>query len=189
MNLRARQIDLAIAGGVYLNLLPDSLVSFSRIGAISRRGECRPFDAQADGFVMGEGAGAVILKRLDDALRDGDRIYAVVKGAAANNDGKSEGPMTPRQGGQLDEPRRRDDPQRGEHVLRVGGTPLPGRDLLRPGDVLDRVAGPHADELIDQLRCHCHVHSGRRGQRHQPDEGVGLLAQPASRRDELLEEP
>src|SRR5256886_2075451 len=102
VNLRARQIDLAIAGGVYLNLLPDSLVSFSRIGAISRRGECRPFDAQADGFVLGEGAGAVILKRLDDALRDGDRIYAVVKGAAANNDGKSEGPMTPRQGGQLE---------------------------------------------------------------------------------------
>jgi acyl transferase domain-containing protein len=51
---------------------------------------------------MGEGAGAVILKRLDDALRDGDRIYAVVRGAAANNDGKSEGPMTPRQGGQLE---------------------------------------------------------------------------------------
>src|SRR5436190_11860467 len=102
VNLRGGQIDVAIAGGVYLNLLPDPLVSFSRIGAISRRGECRPFDAQADGFVLGEGAGAVILKRLDDALRDGDRIYAVVKGAAANNDGKSEGPMTPRQGGQLE---------------------------------------------------------------------------------------
>jgi 8-amino-7-oxononanoate synthase len=102
VNLRGGQIDLAIAGGVYLNLLPDNLVSFSRIGAISRRGECRPFDAAADGFVMGEGVGAVILKRLPDALRDGDRIYAVVKGAAANNDGKSEGPMTPRQGGQLE---------------------------------------------------------------------------------------
>ncbi|HZR07152.1 MAG TPA: polyketide synthase, partial [Myxococcales bacterium] len=87
VNLRGGQIDLAIAGGVYLNLLPDNLVSFSRIGAISRRGECRPFDAAADGFVMGEGVGAVILKRLPDALRDGDRIYAVVKGAAANNDG------------------------------------------------------------------------------------------------------
>src|SRR5262249_12589612 len=102
VNLRGGQIDLAIAGGVYLNLLPDNLVSFSRIGAISRKGECRPFDAQADGFVMGEGAGAVILKRQDDALRDGDRIYAVVKGAAANNDGKREGRMTPRQGGQLE---------------------------------------------------------------------------------------
>ncbi|TMA13398.1 MAG: polyketide synthase, partial [Deltaproteobacteria bacterium] len=102
VNLRGGQIDLAIAGGVYLNLLPDNLVCFSRIGALSRRGECRPFDAGADGFVMGEGAGVVVLKRLDDALRDGDRIYAVVKGAAANNDGRSEGPMTPRQGGQLE---------------------------------------------------------------------------------------
>src|SRR5205085_4906544 len=73
-----------------------------RIGAISRKGECRPFDASADGFVMGEGVGVVVLKRLDDALRDGDRIYAVIKGAAANNDGRSEGPMTPRQGGQLE---------------------------------------------------------------------------------------
>src|SRR5207249_3194669 len=82
VNLRGGQIDLAIAGGVYLNLLPDNLVCFSRIGALSRRGECRPFDAGADGFVMGEGAGVVVLKRLDDAVRDGDRIYAVVKGAS-----------------------------------------------------------------------------------------------------------
>jgi len=102
VNLRAGQIDLAIAGGVYINLLPDNLVGFSRIGAISRKGECRPFDAAADGFVMGEGVGAVILKRLEDARRDGDRIYAVVKGAASNNDGRSEGPMTPRPGGQLE---------------------------------------------------------------------------------------
>jgi 8-amino-7-oxononanoate synthase len=102
VNLRGGQIDLAIAGGVYLNLLPDNLVCFSRIGAISRTGECRPFDATADGFLMGEGAGAVILKRLDDALRDGDRVYAIVKGASANNDGRAEGPMTPRQGGQLE---------------------------------------------------------------------------------------
>ena len=101
VNLRAGQIDVAIAGGVYLNLLPDNLVGFSRIGAISRKGECRPFDAEADGFVMGEGAGAVILKRLADAQRDGDRIYAVIKGAGCNNDGRGEGPMTPRQGGQL----------------------------------------------------------------------------------------
>jgi len=102
VNLRAGQIDVALAGGVYLNLLPDNLVGFSRIGAISRKGECRPFDAGADGFVMGEGVGVTVLKRLEDAQRDGDRIYAVVKGAAANNDGRSEGPMTPRPGGQLD---------------------------------------------------------------------------------------
>jgi len=102
LNLRAGQIDVAVAGGVYLNLLPDNLVSFSRIGAISRTGECRPFDAKADGFVMGEGVGAVILKRREDAERDGDRIYALIRGSACNNDGRSEGPMTPRQGGQLE---------------------------------------------------------------------------------------
>ena len=102
LNLRARQIDLAVAGGVYLNLVPDNLVSFSRIGAISRSGECRPFDVKADGFVMGEGVGAVILKRREDAERDGDRIYALIRGSACNNDGRSEGPMTPRQGGQIE---------------------------------------------------------------------------------------
>ena len=102
VNLRAGQIDLAVAGGVYLNLLPDNLVSFSRIGAISRSGRCKPFDANADGFVMGEGVGCVVLKRREDAERDGDRIYALIRGAASNNDGRSDGPMTPRQGGQLE---------------------------------------------------------------------------------------
>jgi acyl transferase domain-containing protein len=100
--LRSGQIDVAFAGGVYLNLMPDSLVAFSRIGAISRSGECRPFDASADGFVMGEGAGIVVLKRREDAEKDGDRIYALIRGIACNNDGRSEGPMTPRLEGQLE---------------------------------------------------------------------------------------
>ncbi len=100
INLRARQCNVAIAGGVYLNLNPDNLVGFSRIGAISPSGVCRPFDARADGFVMGEGVGLVVLKRLEDAQRDGDRIYAVLKGTGCNNDGRGDGPMTPRPEGQ-----------------------------------------------------------------------------------------
>ncbi|MDP1823469.1 MAG: aminotransferase class I/II-fold pyridoxal phosphate-dependent enzyme [Archangium sp.] len=100
VNLRARQVNVAIAGGVYLNLNPDNLIGFSRIGAISPSGVCRPFDARADGFVMGEGVGLVVLKRLEDAQRDGDRIYAVLKGSGCNNDGRGEGPMTPRPEGQ-----------------------------------------------------------------------------------------
>jgi 8-amino-7-oxononanoate synthase len=99
--LRTGQLDLAFAGGVYLNLLPDNLVGFSRIGAVSRSGTCKPFDAEADGFLMGEGVGVVLLKRRDDAERDGDRIYALIKGSACNNDGRGEGPMTPRQSGLL----------------------------------------------------------------------------------------
>jgi 8-amino-7-oxononanoate synthase len=100
--LRAGVCDVAVAGGVYLNLTPDNLVGFSRIGAISPSDACRPFDDRADGFVLGEGAGAVVMKRLDDALCDGDRIYAVIRGAGINNDGRGEGPMTPRPEGQLD---------------------------------------------------------------------------------------
>lgn len=101
VQLRAGLIDSALAGGVYLNLQPDNLVSFTRIGAISPSGVCRPFDARADGFVQSDGVGMVFLKRLDDALRDGDHIYALIRGTGCNNDGRGEGPMTPRVGGQL----------------------------------------------------------------------------------------
>jgi 8-amino-7-oxononanoate synthase len=98
--LRDGNVDYAIAGGTYLNLIPENLIAFSRIGAISAKGRCRPFDAQADGFVQGEGVGVVLLKRVEDAIRDGDRIYAVIRGSATNNDGRGDGPMSPRQTGQ-----------------------------------------------------------------------------------------
>src|SRR5262249_42752327 len=100
--LRMGQCDLALVGGVDLNLTPGNLIAFSRSGAVSKADACRPFDADADGFVLGEGVGSVVLKRLDDALRDGDHVYAVIRGAGINNDGRSEGPMTPRKGGQID---------------------------------------------------------------------------------------
>lgn len=100
--LRDGQIDTAVAGGVYLNLSPENLVAFSRIGAISASGTCRPFDARADGFVQGEGVGIVMLKRLDDAIADNDRIYAVIAGSSCNNDGRGDGPMSPRAEGQVE---------------------------------------------------------------------------------------
>ncbi len=98
--LRSGQIDAAIAGGVYICVSPDHHVAFSRIGAMSASGVCRPFDADADGFVQGDGAGVVVLKRLADATRDGDRIYAVIRGVATNNDGRGDGPMAPLESGQ-----------------------------------------------------------------------------------------
>lgn len=94
-HLRMGSIDAAVAGGVYLSLTPDSHIGFSRIGAMSRQGRCLPFDSRADGFVLGDGAGLVVLKRLDDAIRDGDRIYATIDGLAANNDAGDAGPMAP----------------------------------------------------------------------------------------------
>ena len=100
--LRDGQIDTAVAGGVYLNLSPENLIAFSRIGAISASGVCRPFDARSDGFVQGEGVGMVVLKRLEDAVAANDRIYAVIAGSSCNNDGRGDGPMSPRAEGQIE---------------------------------------------------------------------------------------
>lgn len=94
-HLRAGNIDAALAGGCYINISPESHIGFSRIGAMSRQGRCLPFDARADGFVQGDGCGILVLKRLDDAIRDGDRIYATIDGLAANNDAGEAGPMAP----------------------------------------------------------------------------------------------
>src|SRR5271157_173668 len=102
LHLREGICDAAIVGGVYSICTPDMMVAFSKIGALSKSDACRPFDRGADGFVLGEGAGAIVLKRFEDALRDSDRVWAVVRGVGLNNDGRGEGRMTPRLGGQVD---------------------------------------------------------------------------------------
>ena len=94
-SLRTGQSDLAIAGGVNLLLSPVVTRSFDRAEAMSPTGACHAFDAAADGFVRGEGCGVAVLKRLSDAVRDGDRILAVVRGSAVNQDGRSNGLMAP----------------------------------------------------------------------------------------------
>src|SRR5450756_162215 len=100
LHLRSGACSAAVVGGVHVALVPDSLIGFSRIGAVSPSGRCRPFDEAADGFVLGEGVGAVLLKRLADARTAGDKVYAVVKGSGASNDGRAQGPMTPDAAGQ-----------------------------------------------------------------------------------------
>ena len=91
---------VVIAGGVHLMLAPDLMVCFAKLGALAEE-QCRPFDAAADGFILGEGVGALVLKRLEDAQRDGDRVYAVIRGVAWNNDGAAPSPTTPSQAGQV----------------------------------------------------------------------------------------
>jgi len=93
--LRDGDTSLAIAGGVNLVLSPDMTVAFSQARMMSPTGRCRAFDAAADGYVRGEGCGIVILKRLDDALAAGDRILAVIRGSAINQDGTSNGITAP----------------------------------------------------------------------------------------------
>ncbi|MDC0749537.1 type I polyketide synthase [Polyangium mundeleinium] len=94
-SLRSGETGIAIAGGVSLMLVPETTMGFTRLNAMSPDGRCRAFDARSNGYVRSEGAGLVILKRLSDALRDGDRIYAVVRGSAVNNDGASNGLTAP----------------------------------------------------------------------------------------------
>ncbi|WP_284059230.1 type I polyketide synthase [Streptomyces sp. AS02] len=101
LHLRSGSCTTAVVGGVYLSLTPDSLVGFSRLGALSANGVCRPFDERADGFVLGEGAGAVVVRPLRDALAAGDRVYAVIKGIGSANDGTAPGPLVPTADGQL----------------------------------------------------------------------------------------
>ena len=94
-SLRLRESDLVLAGGVQLSLSPFTSIALSKWSALSPRGRCHTFDAAADGFVRGEGTGVVVLKRLVDALRDGDRVLAVVRGSAVNQDGRSNGLTAP----------------------------------------------------------------------------------------------
>lgn len=91
---------MALAGGVNLMVTPTAHEWFRHAGALSPDGRCRPFDAGANGMVPGEGIGVVVLKRLDKALADGDRIEAVIEGLEVNNDGKSIGIMAPNPQGQ-----------------------------------------------------------------------------------------
>ena len=86
-SLRQREVDLALAGGVHAILSPPVMRFMREYGMLSRTGLCRTFDADADGFVRGEGCGIVILKRLKDAEADGDRIWGVVQGSAVNQNG------------------------------------------------------------------------------------------------------
>ncbi|ATB48591.1 SDR family NAD(P)-dependent oxidoreductase [Corallococcus macrosporus] len=94
-SLRTEESTLAIAGGVKLILAPQLSVFLSKAGALSPSGHCRTFDRDADGMVQGEGCGVVILKRLRDAVRDGDRILATLRGTGMNHDGASGGLTVP----------------------------------------------------------------------------------------------
>ncbi len=94
-SLRNGECDTALAGGVSLMLSQRVTRSFDRMGMLSESGRCRAFDADADGFVRGEGCGLVVLRRLADAVAGGDRILAVIRGSAVNQDGRSDGLAAP----------------------------------------------------------------------------------------------
>ena len=94
-SLQNRESNLALAGAVNLILHPYMHIGFSKLQAISPDGRCKTFDASANGYVRGEGCAMIVLKRLEDAERDGDRILGIIKGTAINQDGKTNGLAAP----------------------------------------------------------------------------------------------
>lgn len=105
-SLRMGETSMALAAGVHLILSPHSTIAMSKLGAMNPLGQCRAFDAEANGYVRGEGAGMVVLKPLGRAVADGDRIYAVIRGSAINSDGYSNGLTAPNPDAQEDVLRR-----------------------------------------------------------------------------------
>ncbi|WP_349270152.1 putative polyketide synthase [Mycolicibacterium parafortuitum] len=93
--LQLGECDIALAGGANVMLTPATMITFSNAHMLAPDGRCKTFDAAADGYVRGEGCGIIVVKRLDDAVRDGDRIRAVIRGSAINQDGASGGLTVP----------------------------------------------------------------------------------------------
>ena len=100
-DLQTGNSDMAIVGGVDAIQNPFSYLCFSKTQALSPTGRCRPFDADADGIAISEGFAALVLKRLSDAERDGDRVYAVIQGVGAASDGRDRSMTAPRPEGQM----------------------------------------------------------------------------------------
>ena len=94
-SLRTMQCDMAVSCGVNLIFSPKGYIGLSKIHALSKEGRCKTFDDTADGYCRSEGCGVVILKRYEEAVRDGDNILAVIKGSAVNHDGRSNGLTAP----------------------------------------------------------------------------------------------
>ncbi|QOT00446.1 SDR family NAD(P)-dependent oxidoreductase [Brevibacterium sp. JNUCC-42] len=94
-SLWTKETEMALAGGVFLQSTPTFYLESNRAGMLSPTGRCHTFDERADGFVPGEGAGVIVLKRLTDAIADGDHIYGVIRGSGINQDGSTNGITAP----------------------------------------------------------------------------------------------
>jgi acyl transferase domain-containing protein/phosphopantetheinyl transferase len=100
-SLAAGGTDMMLVGGAHLTHDLTFWATFCQLGALSRTSQCSPLSADADGILAGEGVGMVVIKRLADAERDGDRIYAVIEGAGSSSDGRASSLVAPSPGGQL----------------------------------------------------------------------------------------
>jgi acyl transferase domain-containing protein len=95
-DLRSGRCDLSLVGGANVATAAPTFMLFCQLNALSRNGTIRPFDRDADGTILGEGYGMVVLKRRDDAISDGDRVYALVKSVGVSSDGRAQSVLSPR---------------------------------------------------------------------------------------------
>ncbi|MFZ2174177.1 MAG: beta-ketoacyl synthase N-terminal-like domain-containing protein, partial [Rhodococcus sp. (in: high G+C Gram-positive bacteria)] len=148
-SLRSGESDLALAGGVNMIVAPPATLGFDQLGVMAPDGRIKAFSADADGMIRAEGGGLVVLKRLEDAERDGDRILAVIAGSAVNQDGRSNGLAAPNPDAQADVLR---------HAYRDAGINPSGVDYIEAhgtgtilgdpieADALGRVVGRGRDD-------------------------------------------
>ena len=156
--LAGGRCDLVLAGGVHHAHDVTLWSVFDRLGALSRRGRIQPFDADADGLVIGEGTGVVALKRLDDARRSGDRVYAVIRGTGVASDGGGVSLMHPASAGQVRAVRRAWaaaglDPAAPDSVglVEAHGTATPAGDAAELATLL-AVFGPGRQAVIGSVK-------------------------------------
>ena len=189
--LTEREYDVAITGGVDRNMGASSFVKFCAIGALSPSGT-RPYADGADGFVMGEGAGLFVLKRLADAERDGDRIYAVVRGIGGASDGKGKGITAPNPVGQrlaVERGWRNAGLSPEECTLVEGhGTSTRVGDVVEVGSIAAAFAGAAARPRVDRARIGEVQHrppQGRGRRRRHPQDHAGAARQGAAAQPQL----
>ncbi|MGB0651660.1 MAG: SDR family NAD(P)-dependent oxidoreductase [Thermoplasmatota archaeon] len=146
--LRKGEADLALSGGSDRSMDITPYVEFSKIGALSPDGS-RPFDAGANGFVMGEGCAVFLLKRLEDAERDGDKVYAVLRGVGGSSDGKGKGITAPNPAGQVKAVQRAFEdaelPPATLGLLEAHGTSTPVGDPVELQSLIDAFDGMGGD--------------------------------------------
>lgn len=94
-SLQSGESEMAIAGGVGMLLVPESTMQLNNLGFLSPLGQSRAFDSKAGGYARGEGCGVIVMKRLDQAIKDGDNIRAVIRGSGVNQDGWTQGVTMP----------------------------------------------------------------------------------------------
>jgi acyl transferase domain-containing protein len=147
-DLQSGRCDMAITGGIHAATPPIVVLGFCMLGAISRRQQIRPFDEAADGTLLGEGVGMMVLRRRADAVRDGDRIYAVIRGIGTSSDGRAVGLLAPRlEGEELALRRAYDDagvPPASIGLVETHGTGTPVGDAIEI-QALARVFGAPPD--------------------------------------------